>query len=345
MQVTDQPPVWLIEILRELRQDGYRLTYISGQHEELSEAKLHKSMGLITCDEADSVWLQQILTKVKKRPLHILVTDEVKQTDCADFIFPAHPALLREQLRNLLMLYSDNHSLSSALRREQMLNQEIEILKNAIVRNVSHELKTPLLQVKSAVSMMSEDSQNDDLVNYATNAMARLEGLVKNITLLGSSLDINPGPVIVRDAVEYAKRNLKRAWERRDATDRIQTHLTKQLPPVYADKQGLSTVLQLLIDNALKFSQEAVDVIAQKQGNKVYIAVRDYGIGIDPSELESIFESFYQIDHSSTRRYGGAGVGLAIVRLILDHHNTQIQVESKLNQGTTFSFVLPQVTL
>jgi signal transduction histidine kinase len=215
------------------------------------------------------------------------------------------------------------------------------LLKNAIVRNVSHELRTPLLQVKSAVALLAEDVQNNSLADYATNATARLEAIVTNITQLAGSQDIDPNPVIVRECVGYACRNLRRAWEHKGAAERIVTKIADDLPPAFADRQSLSTVMQLLIDNALKFSDDPVEVEAQQVGSRIRITVRDYGIGIAPDKLEAIFDSFYQVDNSSTRRYGGTGVGLAIVRLILDRHGVKIRVNSRPGHGSAFSFELP----
>jgi signal transduction histidine kinase len=112
-----------------------------------------------------------------------------------------------------------------------------------------------------------------------------------------------------------------------------------------ADKQGLGTVLQLLLDNGLKFSEENVEVTAEQVGDKVRIAIRDYGIGIAQDQREKIFDTFYQVDSSATRRYGGTGVGLAIVRLILERHQIQVKVDSVVGQGSTFWFLMPVADL
>lgn len=295
-------------------------------------------------------------------PLLMQIVDEMPTAmhdTGVDMLTPPLPIYLENQLQIVLRLREENAALKkrnralqdelngihSTLQHQKRSTNELETLKNAIVRNVSHELKTPLLQVKSAVALLGEDAQNQDLVNYARGATARLETLVKNITLLGSSLDINPGPVIVRDTIEYAKRNLGRVWEHRDDAGRIQTHLQENLPPILADKLGLSTVLQLLLDNGLKFSKDIVEVMAVHENRMITIAVRDYGIGIAKDQIEAIFDLFYQVDNSSTRRYGGTGVGLAIAQLILDRHDSHIMVESEIGKGSTFSFMLPAIVL
>lgn len=235
--------------------------------------------------------------------------------------------------------------LESEQAKHRQRIEEVELLKNAIVRNVSHELRTPLLQVKSAVSMLAEDNQESKLIAYAENATARLETHVKNITMLGQSLDISPSPIVLRDTIEYARRNLSRVWERRSEIDRIQVRIEQELPPVLADKYGISTVLQLLMDNALKFSEKNIEISANRSEDKVRIQIRDSGIGIPADKLEAIFEIFYQVDASSTRRYGGAGIGLTIVKLILDRHNSVIHVESTPSVGSTFWFEIDAIDL
>ncbi|MDZ4669623.1 MAG: HAMP domain-containing sensor histidine kinase [Phototrophicales bacterium] len=255
--------------------------------------------------------------------------------------------ITRLMARNL-ELEDEVKKLKSQLQRQQRLNNENEILKDAIVRNVSHELKTPLLHLKSAIWMLDDTETTDkqgELVHYAKQATTRLEILVKNISLLSASSQVSPGPVIVRDALEYAKRNLRRIWEYQKDIARVEFDSKGDIPPVFADKQGLSIVLQLLLDNALKFSEKEVVVRVSLQADQVRIMVDDCGIGIPKDKIDKIFDSFYQIDFSSTRQYGGMGIGLAIVRLILDRHQVQIFVESEVGKGSKFWFDLPIVSI
>lgn len=291
------------------------------------------------------------------RPLTVVYGTPTQHCDLDDNLIDGWitPPDVARQLNSLLRLRQQALEIHAAkqtlndkiaeleleMQNQRRLHNNVEVIKNAIVRNVSHELKTPLLQVKSAVSLLAEDVQDKKLIEYATGATARLETLVRNITMLGASLSTNMSPVVVRDAVEYARRNLRRVWESRDHTERIKIMIEPDLPPVLADKQGLSTIIQLLIDNALKFSKDTVEVYAKRSGDHIVIGVKDYGIGIAQDQVDAIFDSFYQVDGSSTRRYGGLGVGLAIVKLILDYHSSTISVESELDKGSDFSFRLP----
>lgn len=248
--------------------------------------------------------------------------------------------LLREQETQQVSL----STISQHFEEHQRLAEELNLLKNAIVRNVSHELKTPLLQVKSAVSLMAEDSGSSTLPGYATGAVARLEAIIRNITQLADGLDIELSPITVQDSIDHAMRGLRRSWDQKPKVERVALKVENRLPPVMGDKQGLGIVLSQLLDNALKFSEDRVELIVRREGQSVIVSVRDYGIGIPKDKSDQIFESFYQIDSASTRRFGGTGVGLAIVRLILDRHLTQIEVVSEVGYGSTFSFQLPIAT-
>ena len=309
-------------------------------------------------DEAAHAVFSQIddLAPRPERPLLVWLTEH-PPADChpADLTLPLIPGWLDAPLqtalnlrletmtlcRQQIRLREEVEQLSSQVADHQRTTGEIDVLRNAIVRNVSHELRTPLLQIKSAVSMLAEDKGNNDtLATYAMEATARLETVVKNITQLADSLDTHPEPFILRDAMEQALRNLRRTWEHKNNIDRVKVNLPARLPPIYADRQAIGIVLQLLVDNALKFSARAVEVSAEHAGQQVIIRIRDYGIGISPEQIEKIFDPFYQVDQSSTRRFGGTGVGLAIVRLILERHGVRVNVTSAPGKGSTFWFSL-----
>jgi signal transduction histidine kinase len=343
----------------QLSDSGYHLLSINVSDDMARVLSIKHIDAVIAALNDSTMNLFENLPKLDREKLLLLVVpqDEIAPFDdsilsIVDAVLPANTIYLEHQLRILLDQRKENGKLQKQVDRleaevsaQKRTIHEIEILKNAIVRNVSHELRTPLLQVKSAVSLIAEDDADEKLIAFAKNAVARLESLVTNITMLGHSLDINVGPIILRDAIGYAQRNLTRIWKLRGESERIELEVENNLPPVLADKQGLSTVLQLLMDNALKFSEANIKVIGRREGELIYVAVRDYGIGIEKDKLNDIFESFYQVDNSSTRRYGGTGVGLALVKLILDHHGVKIYVESVVGKGSIFWFYLPFVSL
>jgi len=115
---------------------------------------------------------------------------------------------------------------------------------------------------------------------------------------------------------------------------------------VLADKLALGRLLQVLIENALKFSppESPVYVLARYDGHdEVWMGVQDFGIGIAEEEHEHIFDAFYQVERSSTRRYSGLGTGLALALLLARGMQTTIGLDSVVNEGSTFYFRLPVV--
>ncbi len=121
---------------------------------------------------------------------------------------------------------------------------------------------------------------------------------------------------------------------------------TDSLPPLRIDRERLSWALFQLVDNAIKFTPAdgTVSVNAVDEDIGVRITVQDTGIGIPPDRIEEIFEPFHQLDGSPTRRYGGTGLGLSLVKVILEAHGADLGVESEEGKGTRFHFTLPEAS-
>lgn len=363
--LSDNSPEWFRELCAHIhaRENGMTVIKAANLLQAIDTPDIPDA--IIGCGEHDTLALFATLEAVSDephRPIRVLLCDpedEINDDDRVDIFLPASTQSFFTPLRTCLRLRAKalqqaRHAemLEVDLKQEQQKRQEqeriaseVSLLKETIVRNVSHELRTPLLHLKSAVALMVEDHPNDTLSHYATEATARIESVVTNIALLASSLDIELAPVIVREVIDQSIRYLRRSWQHKENVARVEMHIDEQLPLVLGDKQGLVTVLQLLIDNALKFSEKSVIVSACRVERGVRVSIKDFGIGIPPDELDKIFDSFYQVDSSSTRRFGGTGVGLAIVRLILEKHGVEIQVESEPSCGSTFTFVLPLIEI
>jgi signal transduction histidine kinase len=348
MLVIDGSPHLFHRLHRYLQNAGHIVLNVTARQQAEAHLQTHPVDVIVTDDSAGALALladtDALAFDITERPLHCVLTetDTAPNSSAVDIALPhLAPAFIFQQIATHL---NYRHKLSQFQKHQN----EVHLLKNAIVRNVSHELKTPLLQVKAAVGLLAEDGQETRITQMAVEATARLEAVVKNITLLAEITNASFGPVLVTESVDQATRNLRRSWEHKNEVHRLKRHLDSALPPIHADKQGLSIVLQELIDNALKFSkkqQTPVEVHAHRCENGVRIVVKDQGIGIAEDKLKNIFEAFYQVDSSSTRIYGGIGVGLSIVRLILEKHHVEITVESKLGQGSSFAFVIPEADL
>lgn len=283
------------------------------------------------------------------------------------FELPWRPTESLPRLRGLLRLRrqvealrAENQQLRQTLQERELrlkvaltTSQEYSLLRDSIVHNAVHEMGTPLLQVKGSISMLDgavraafEDNALATMLDFAKQALTRLENVLENFRHLARSLDLKVEPMRLEDSLSIALRALNRRWASADKVHRVKVE-HGQLPLVLGDKQAVAQVLQQLIDNALKFSPEAhpVEVCAQPLSEGVRISVRDYGIGMEPDQIERIFREFYQIESGARRRFEGVGIGLSIVRLILDRLGVPIQVESQVGVGSTFSFTLKLATL
>ncbi len=257
-------------------------------------------------------------------------------------------AALQEANRNLERRVAERTAeLRRALERLTELNQ----IKANLISNVSHELRTPLAHVKGYVELLAEgqlgpvSDEQKKALGIMQRASERLERLIEDLidfsTASREGLTLKLRPVKLQDlATEVLERSREKA-ER--AGVQLDSKISSDLPELVVDPEKLVWVLFQLIDNGIKFTPGGgrVTLEATPDGQVVNIGVRDTGIGIAPDRVEEIFEPFHQLDGSPTRRYGGTGLGLSLVKLILTAHGTQVRVDSEEGKGTSMTFSLP----
>jgi signal transduction histidine kinase len=229
--------------------------------------------------------------------------------------------------------------------------QEIDKLKDELVQNVSHELRTPLTFIKGYVELLLEqemgplnESQRESLAIVAekTNALTRL---VSDIIFLQQvereSLDLAPHSM--RDVARLALHSCEIAAA--NAGISLQLKASSDLPPILIDRDRINQVFDNLLGNAIKFSPRggAITIAVEDFGDALRMSVTDTGVGIPTDKLARVFERFYQVDGSATRHFGGAGLGLAIAKRIVESHGGQIWVRSAAGEGSTFYFTLPKI--
>ena len=141
--------------------------------------------------------------------------------------------------------------------------------------------------------------------------------------------------------IKYSLENFQTIFKEKEIKCRV--YKFKEPVWVIGNELRLTEVMNNLLSNAAKFtpSRGRIVISCKKTQDNLKVSVQDSGKGISENEFENIFNSFYQVDSSSTRKYSGAGLGLAIVKNIIDSHNGKIWVESKLNKGSKFTFMLP----
>lgn len=227
---------------------------------------------------------------------------------------------------------------------------DINKLKSNIIANISHELRTPLTHVKGYSALLADgdlgklNGEQHEAMGAILKAVGRLESLINDLITYASAsrgeIAINPDPVPTRGLIDQVH-------ERFDALARAKgVELISALEPgaevVQADSEKLIWVLLQLVDNAVKFTPGGgrVGVRVELIDQRVRFRVADTGIGIAAEQIPLIFEEFRQLDGSSTRRYGGTGLGLALAHRIIEAHGAHFHVESELGRGSVFEFTL-----
>jgi len=237
--------------------------------------------------------------------------------------------------------------LQEALRKLSELNQ----VKANFVANISHELRTPLTHVKGYLELLSTGTLgplSDDQKNalqISQRATGRLESLIDSLIMFSlaarGEMTLHLKPVnlntVAGEIINYSRSKA------RDRNVSLNFDIHSDIPFVQADEEKISLVILQLIDNAIKFTPAGGQVnlsIEKESDTLVMVTVADTGIGIPSNRLEEVFEPFHQLDASSTRRYGGTGLGLALVKEIVSAHGSIVNVKSEEGKGSTFSFPL-----
>jgi signal transduction histidine kinase len=237
--------------------------------------------------------------------------------------------------------------LQQALERVSELSQ----LKANFISNISHELKTPLTHVKGYVELLISESlgpisdEQRHALQVSQQASHKLEGLIEDLIMVSlasrGELNVKLDDMDIRRIVSLAVRSFTDKAQHRDIE--LKSDIDENVPFVQGDSQKIGWVLGQLIDNGIKFTSTGGSVVVslKREGeNLVIVSVADTGIGIGPNEIKDIFEPFHQVDGSSTRRYGGTGLGLSLVRQIIEAHGSMIEVQSAEGRGSVFKFPL-----
>jgi signal transduction histidine kinase len=238
------------------------------------------------------------------------------------------------------------------LTAEKLKVRQAEEAKAQFVADLSHQLKTPMTSLSMSVGMMSDrsDRLSEDkklkLLKTAREDCLRLSALINelvDIAKLDASLKPRPKELLdINNVVnECLKPLINQAKERKI---HLQIDIEKDLPPVAVDSLRFPWVLTNLVGNAIRYTDQGGTVTLQvnKRGYRFYFQCIDTGTGIEAKFLPKIFDRFTQF--SEREKSGAIGLGLAIVKEIIEQHGGDITVESKVNQGTTFTFWIPAVS-
>ncbi len=253
------------------------------------------------------------------------------------------------RLRTTPMRDTENHLLGAVTLLEDITHlREIDRLKSEFIATASHELRTPLTSVQMGVHLLLEGAAGEltdkqqEVLAACREDCERLEKLMRDLLDL-SKIEAGESqpqlaPVRAKDLVIEAVERLRAQVEAKNIT--LKTNAPPDLPHVLADRAQIERVIINLVTNALRHTERdgEIEIGAEQRNGSIVVSVRDTGRGIPSEYLPHIFDKFVQVPDAPS---GGAGLGLAISKSIVEAHGGQIGVQSELGRGTTFTFTLP----
>lgn len=226
--------------------------------------------------------------------------------------------------------------------------ERLQRMRSQFLANVSHELRTPIFSIQGYLETLLNGAMDDPRVNKHFLQKAN-QNTVNLSNLLNDLIDIS--------MIESGE--MRMSYRYFDINIFIQSIISEFIPiaeekniklifnpakeglQVFGDKDKLRQVFVNLLQNAIKYTDDGnIEVLLEEDKKFVNITVKDTGIGIPEEDLNRVFERFYRVDKARSRAVGGTGLGLAIVKHIIEAHNSKIIVQSRLGEGSTFSFKL-----
>jgi PAS domain S-box-containing protein len=288
---------------------------------------------------------QQLVANMRRKDGHVL-----------ELSIAAVPVIVDDEVVGVHGVAEDvteNNEMRRELERTRRAAEEASAAKSLFLANMSHEVRTPLTSVLGATEILAEDALDPhqrylvDVIHRSGERLLRLVNDILDVSRLeAGKLAVHDAPVDIRTLVRDVA-----AWAAPIAESEglvLAFSVDPALPTrLIGDAMRVSQVLTNLVGNALKFTETGQVRLMVQSGarlgniNEVCFVVEDSGIGIEDDQLTGLFDSFTQVDTSTTRKYGGAGLGLAICQELVTLMGGNLQARSTPGCGSTFSFTLP----
>ncbi len=223
-------------------------------------------------------------------------------------------------------------------------------LKSELVSSVSHEFKTPITSIKALTERLLDEKVKDParMKEYYSVILWDADNLGRLVSNFLDSTMIEEG----KKQYDFEETDIKQ-WMTQTVTNfrnkcpqkgiEFNSRFSADIPPIAIDKNAMEQAINNLLDNAIKFSSGKIEVeiIVEKDENNLFLKVSDNGIGIHKEDLNKIFEKFYRGKNAPRHTSTGTGLGLTLVRQIIEAHGGKISVDSKVGSGSTFTLILP----
>ncbi|SFM27757.1 ATP-binding protein [Methanolobus profundi] len=270
-------------------------------------------------------------------------------------------AIITQMVAGMILLKRSEDELKKYNQKLREINTELsrandelhslDEMKNNFLSTISHELKTPLISIMGFSELVGDEilgplnNEQKRAMNVVNSNSTQLKRLIESLLFMSSlgaknfSYDFSTIPIkpIIENSLSVI------AMENKDKMLTVNTDLPDELYFISGDPNYLSELFIHLLDNAFKFTQSngRIDIRGHNEGNSIHVVIEDTGIGIPETKILRTFDSFYQLDGSLTRRYGGAGIGLNICKRIAEDHGGTLWIESVEGVGTKVHVKLP----
>ncbi|MFH0924230.1 MAG: ATP-binding protein [bacterium] len=255
--------------------------------------------------------------------------------------------------RRIIALEDNLLSIKFDLEKKNKRLLELNELKSNFISIVSHELRTPLTSIKNAITIILEGrtgSITNDQQRFLQMVERNAERLAQIINDLLDISGLESGKMELRfqkmelaSSLEIALQLLKNNLEKKSII--FKNQIPPSLPQLYADPARVSQILIKLIENAIKFIPPDNEISISARNLElpfIEVCISDTGRGLHQEELKNIFDKFYQVSKATTREVGGIGLGLSIIKKLVERHKGKIWVESEVGKGSCFIFTLPR---
>ncbi|WP_114603470.1 HAMP domain-containing sensor histidine kinase [Staphylococcus sp. EZ-P03] len=281
--------------------------------------------------------LNRLLTQIILQPINQLIEKMKKTIDTNHYVIMDINEKDTKELQELTKTYN-----------EMMKNlREHDEKQQTFILNASHELKTPITVINSYSKMLKRFGKTrEDILNESIEAISSEAQRMKYLTeqmLDLAKVERNSHPS-ERTAVDINAVMEQKALRLSKAYQREITFSSDNQAFAFVNEDQFKQLITIFLDNAIKYSQEEVEITTKTQSDEIHVQIKDKGIGIPQADLEQIFTKFYRVDKARARESGGSGLGLYIAYELAKRNAIEIEVESELDVGTTFILKMKKVT-
>ncbi|MEP7147213.1 MAG: ATP-binding protein [bacterium] len=251
--------------------------------------------------------------------------------------------------KEIFEIINELYSIAQRTLHELNTAKVFKVNRNEFMGNVAHELRTPIFAIQLSLETLLDGAINDEKVNEdfltrAFNQTRRLKELVDDLITISkfeTGVKMSKRYFGITSVINKTIDELKALAENKKVKLEFDPAISNGVR-VFGDEARLQQVLVNLIDNAIKYTPEKgiIKISLVVQEKEVVVYIEDNGMGIPKKDLPRIFERFYRVDKTRSRDIGGSGLGLSIVKHILEAHSSHIKVESEEQKGTKFEFNL-----